>query len=60
MLSNHLLYFIIIDEYIVKGQNPLAWSHSNPPVPSFNVGAIPLRRRCRILDLQFVLFSSLW
>ena len=43
----------------VDGQNPapphhftLEGSHSNPRAPSFNVGATPLRRWCRILDLQ--------
>ena len=28
--------------------------------PSFNVGATPLRRWCRILDLQLVFVFSLW
>ena len=51
----------------VDGQNPapphhftLEGSHSNPRAPSFNVGATPLRRWCRILDLQLVFVSSLW
>ena len=51
----------------VAGQNPapphhftLEGSHSNPRAPSFNVGATPLRRRCRILDLQLVFVFSLW
>ena len=51
----------------VDGQNPapphhftLEGSHSNPRAPSFNVGATPLRRWCRILDLQLVfVFSTL-
>ena len=51
----------------VDGQNPapphhftLEGSHSNPRAPSFNVGATPLRRWCRILDLQLVFVFSLW
>ena len=38
----------------------LEGSHSNPRAPSFNVGATPLRRWCRILDLQLVFVFSLW
>ena len=51
----------------VDGQNPapphhftLEGSHSNPRAPSFNVGVTPLRRWCRILDLQLVFVFSLW
>ena len=51
----------------VDGQNPapphhftLEGSHSNPRAPSFTVGATPLRRWCRILDLQLVFVFSLW
>ena len=59
----------VFDMYMstVDGQNPapphhftLEGSHSNPRAPSFNVGATPLRRRCRILDLQLVFVFSLW
>ena len=38
----------------------LEGSHSNPRPPSLNVGATPLRRRRRILDLRLVLIFSLW
>ena len=51
----------------VDGQNPapphhftLEGSHSNPRAPSFNVGETPLRRWCRILDLQLVFVFSLF
>ena len=53
--------------HTVDGQNPapphhftLEGSHSNPRAPSVNVGATPLRRWCRILDLQLVFVFSLW
>ena len=59
----HLLFFglILLMDKILHHLTTFPWKgRIATRAPSFNVGATPLRRWCRILDLQLVFVFSLW